>query len=205
MADEPLSTEDAARLAYLVSAVGVAGALTLILMYAIEVPRGGPYVIGGINDVTGGVYNLAVIPLLLRLGREGDQGPGWRMLTRATVGSSVLSSASSFLLVAKVLPFAPSAAVNTLAIVVQAGWMLGFGRRNRTSSAYSGGTLRLGRLIGIGTFVGLPLLGLGFLFARKSVPRVAAFAAGGTAGGGAWAAIPAFWFAVARSLRQRPA
>lgn len=200
--DELLAEDDFARLAYLVSAIGVAGVLTLILMYAIEVPRGGPYVFGGINDVTGGLYSIAVIPLLLHLAREGAPTARWLGFTRAAVVSSALSSASSFLLVAKVLPFVPSTAISTLGIVVQAGWMLGFGLRARGSRRYPTGVLRLARLVGIGTFVGLPIAGLAFALPRESVARIATLSLGIGIGGGAWAAIPALWFLVGRALTR---
>ena len=202
MSDEDLEdASDLARLAYLVSAIGVANVLTLALMYAIEVPRGGPYPIGTVNDVTGGIYNLAVIPLLLALSR-GDGSAGSQLLTRATVLSSVLGSASSFLLVAKVLPFVPSAVVSTIAISVQTGWMLRFGLRRHPSGRYPSGLLRLARLIGEGTLAGLPFAALGAAFPPKSRPRVVGFGVAAVVGGAAWVAVPAFWFLLGRALSR---
>ena len=48
----------AANFAYAAAGLGVVGVGTLAAMYAIEVPRNGPYVFGTINDATGGVFSL---------------------------------------------------------------------------------------------------------------------------------------------------
>ncbi len=198
--DDMLPADPMARLALLVSVVGVAGVLTLALMYAIEVPRGGPYVFGAINDILGGLYNLGVVPLIGHLGEPGGGGSGWRLLTRATAITSVLSGASSFLLVAKVLPFVPSTAVSIAGIYLQSAWLLGLGIRRR-GPLRAGSPLRFARVVGSSGLIGLPVLAAGFLFPKKSAGRIAAFSAGGAIGGGAWAALPVFWFLVARALR----
>ncbi len=203
MTDDPSAPGDLARLAYLVSLVGVAGVLTLALMYAIEVPKGGPYVFGAINDITGGLYSLGTIPLLLQLGRTGAPSEGWRRLTQGAAVAGGVSAASSFLLVAKVLPFAPSTAISVLAMCVQAVWLLGFGRRNRGSARFPSGVLTLARAIGTGTLVGLPIAGVGMLLPRKSVPRMVVLSVGIAVGAAAWVSVPAFWFAVARHLSGR--
>ncbi len=114
-----------------------------------------------------------------------------------------MSAASSFLLVAKVLPFAPSTAISVLAMCVQAVWLLGFGVRNRGSTRFPSWVLTLARAIGTGTLVGLPIAGLGLLLPKKSVPRTAVLSVGIAVGAAAWVAVPAFWFAVARYLSGR--
>ena len=201
-------TEDSSRrrndlgvLAELVAAVGVAGVLTLILLYAIEVPRGGPYVFGTINDVLGGVYNLAIIPLILHLGRDGDPGRAWRSLTWATVIASVSGSMSSFLLVAKAIDFTPSATVSMLAFSVQCAWLLCFGLGDRSAPAVR----RLARIAGAGTLAALPTIGLGFLLPPKSALQLTLFALGGAVGAASWLAVPVLWLTLGRQLRSKTA
>jgi hypothetical protein len=201
--DEVLSADQLAQLALLVSAVGVAGVLTLALMFAIETPRGGPYVFGAINDALGGLYNLAVLPLIRDLSESREAGPGWRLLTNSTLIGSALSAASSFLLVLKVLPFAPSTAVSAAGVALQSAWFLGLGIRRREPLRHAAGLLQLARLVGCSGLLGLPLLAAGFLFPKKSAGRTAAYATGGAIGGGAWAAMPVLWFLAARALRER--
>ncbi len=201
--DVALSADQLAQLALLVAAVGVAGVLTLALMYAIEVPRGGPFVFGAINDALGGFYNLGLLPLLRDLSDTGGASPGWGLLTRATLLGTALAAASSFLLVLKVLPFAPSAAVSVAGIALQSAWLLGLGIRRRGPLRDAPGLLRLARLIGSSALLGLPLVSAGFLFPKKSVGRIAALSVGGAIGGGAWAAMPVFWFLAARSLQTQ--
>lgn len=52
----------AARAAYAAVGLGAVGVSTLGAMYAVEVPRNGPYVFGTINDATDALFNLAAIP-----------------------------------------------------------------------------------------------------------------------------------------------
>jgi hypothetical protein len=173
-----------------------------MLMFAIEVPRKGPYVFGLINDITGGIYNLAVIPLVRRLGTT-DDGPGWQLLTKATVTSGVAGAASSFLLVARILPFAPSTVISTLAITVQSAWMFVFGARGPMSRVLPPAVRRLAQLIGMGTFVGLPVAGIGALLPKKSLPRQVTLGLGVAAGATGWVAVPVFWLLVARAYGTR--
>ena len=62
--EEPLALpgdSQAKRCAYAAAGLGGANLITLGLMYAIEVPRNGPYVFGAINDFGSGLYFLSSI------------------------------------------------------------------------------------------------------------------------------------------------
>jgi hypothetical protein len=198
--DDILSEKGLGRFAELVAAVGVAGVLTLILLYAVEAPSGGPYVFGTINDVLGGVYNLAVIPLVLHLSRDRARTAAWRFLTLAAVLASALGALSSSLLVANALDFTPSTIASLLALCVQSAWLLGFGLSD--GARYSPGLHRLARFAGAGTLVGLPLVGLGFLLPSGSAPQLGLFVLGGAVGGSAWLTIPFLWHVVGAQLRS---
>ena len=60
----------AARAAYAAAGLGAVGAATLGAMFAVEVPRNGPYVFGTINDATGALFNLAAVPVILQVHRR---------------------------------------------------------------------------------------------------------------------------------------
>jgi hypothetical protein len=98
----------AKRCAYYAAGLGGVNLVTLGLMYAIEVPRNGPYLFGAINDFGGGLYFLTSIPVIWQVHRRLDDGPLSRTALWTVVGSSVAAAGSSFLLAFKVIPFAPS-------------------------------------------------------------------------------------------------
>jgi hypothetical protein len=110
----------ARRCAYAAGGLGGANLVTLGLLYAVEVPRNGPYVFGAINDFGGGLYFLASIPVLQQIHRRlDDESPIGRAALGVVVGSSVAAAGSSFLLAFQKIPFAPSTAVTVGAILVQ--------------------------------------------------------------------------------------
>src|SRR5919107_2769733 len=115
----------AKRCAYLAAGLGGANAVTLGLMYAVEVPRNGPYVFGAINDFGSGLYFLSSIPVLWQIHKRiDDGGPLSRAALWTVVGSSVAAAGSSFLLTFHAIPFAPSTAVTVGAILVQSVWVI---------------------------------------------------------------------------------
>ena len=63
--------------AYLSAGLGGVNLVTLGLMYAIEVPRNGPYRFGAINDFGSGLYFLSSIPVLVQIHRRLDDSPPW--------------------------------------------------------------------------------------------------------------------------------
>jgi len=150
----------AAKFAYAAAGVGVLGVATLGAMFAIEVPKNGPYVFGTINDATGGVFQLAIIPVLVQVHRRLRRTPGseagkWLVLAACGAGS-----ASSFLLVAKKLDFTVSTGISVGAMVVQAGWFLLAHRALSKTDGYPGDLAMLGQFIGGALVVALPLAAL---------------------------------------------
>src|SRR5918997_3602674 len=116
--------ERAGRFAYVAAGLGGANLVTLGLMYAIEVPRNGPYRFGAINDFGSGLYFLSSIPVLWQIHRRLDDGPLSRTALWTVVGSSVAAAGSSFLLAFRLIPFAPSTAVTVGAILLQSVWVI---------------------------------------------------------------------------------
>ncbi|UKA50650.1 hypothetical protein LFT48_03660 [Arthrobacter sp. FW305-123] len=112
----------ASILAYSAAGVGVAGVLTLGAMYAVEVPKGGPFVFGAINDATGAVFNVLVIPVILQVHKRLPQAPWTEPLKWVTAAACAAGATSSALLVLKVMDFGPSTAVSVAAIVIQGLW-----------------------------------------------------------------------------------
>ena len=192
----------AKRCAYYAAGLGGVNLVTLGLMYAIEVPRNGPYLFGAINDFGGGLYFLSSIPVLWQVHRRLDDGPVSRTALWTVVGSSVAAAGSSFLLAFKVIPFAPSTAVTVGAILVQSVWVTVVNAKLLRRGGWPKRLARLGRGAGIAMLAGLPILSLGFLASRGSALRYALFAIGGSLGGAAWISWPVWYLLVGRSLSR---
>src|SRR5918997_3100198 len=190
--------ERAGRFAYVAAGLGGANLVTLGLMYAIEVPRNGPYRFGAINDFGSGLYFLSSIPVLWQIHRRLDDGPGSRAAIRAVLGSSVAAAGSSFLLAFHRIPFAPSTAVTVGTILVQSVWLTAVSTRLGRRGGWPKYLARLGQGAGVAMLAGLPILSLGYLAPSGSAFRKALFAVGGALSGAAWVSWPVWYLLVGR-------
>lgn len=183
--------------------VDVAAIATLGLMFAIEVPKGGPYPFGTTNDVLGAVHNALLLPVVAELSAELPPGPVRQVLAPAALASCAVGSASSALLVARVLPFAPSTALSIAAITVQSAWLLAVSGHLRSQPAgRPAGDVARG--IGAGALAGGAVAAIGALLPRGSHARRVLLVAGGVPGAVAWLAWPVWLHLAARYLRARP-
>lgn len=107
---------------YTAAGLGVVAAATLGVMFAVEKPRGGPYVFGAINDFTGGLFYIATIPVIVQVHHRLGDGPATRKALGVVVASSAAAAASGLLLSFHLIPFVPSTAVSMADIVGQAAW-----------------------------------------------------------------------------------
>jgi hypothetical protein len=190
--------------AYLSAGLGGANLITLGLMYAIEVPRNGPYRFGAINDFGSGLYFLSSIPVLMQIHRRLDANPVSRAGRWTVVGSSAAAAGSSFLLAFKVIPFAPSTAVTVGAILVQSVWVIIVNAKLLRRGHWPKRLAQLGRGAGIAMLAGLPIFSLGYLAPSGSALRKALFAIGGSLSGAAWTSWPVWYLLVGRSLSRPP-
>ncbi|ABM08663.1 hypothetical protein [Paenarthrobacter aurescens] len=192
-------------LAYSAAAVGVAGVLTLGAMYAVEVPRGGPFVFGAINDATGAVFNVLVIPVIMQVHKRLPKAPWTEPLKWVTVAACAAGATSSALLVLKVLDFEPSTAVSVAAIVIQGVWFLMANNKLLHVEDYPKVLAKLGRFIGGALLIGLPVAGLGFLLPGPEWLRYTVMGVGFIAGASSWAAWPYWYFKAGRFLGHKRA
>ena len=186
--------------AYSAAGLGGANLVTLGLLYAVEVPRNGPYVFGALNDFGSGLYFLSSIPVLRAISpRLGDDAISGAALG-TVLGSSVAAAGSSFLLAFHRIPFAPSTAVTVGAILLQSAWMTAASARLAHRSGWPKGLARLGRGAGVAMLTGLPILSLGYLAPSRSALRKVLFGVGGTLSGAAWVSWPLWYLLVGRTL-----
>ena len=195
----------AAKCAYTAAGVGAIGLVTLGTMFAVEVPKNGPYIFGTINDATGGVFNVVIIPVILQVHRRLRRTPGSEAGKWVVVTACAAGSASSFLLVFKQLDFNTSTAISIGALVVQATWFLLAHRVLLKAGGYPRRLAKLGKFIGGALVVGLPLAGLAVV---EQAPLWIRWGVGGTGvalGAAAWIAMSYWCFLAGRHLSHVPA
>ena len=195
----------AAKFAYTAAGVGALSFATLGAMYAVEVPKNGPYVFGTINDATGAVFNVVIIPVILQVHRRlrrtrGSEAGKWLVVTACAAGS-----ASSFLLVFKQLDFNTSTAISIGALVVQAAWFLQAHRALLKAGGYPRGLAKLGKFIGGALVVALPLAGLAVVEQAPLWIRWGVGGAGVALGAAAWIGMSYWCFLAGRHLSHAPA
>jgi hypothetical protein len=190
----------AAKFAYAAAGLGVVGVASLGAMYAIEVPKNGPFIFGTINDATGGAFNLVIIPVVVQVHRRlrrtrGSEAGKWLVIISSGAGA-----ASSFLLVFKKLDFTVSTGISVGAMVVQAVWFLLANRSLDKEGGYPRDLARLGEFIGGALLAALPVAGVAVV---GRAPKWFRWGVGGTGiavGAAAWVAWPYWYFLAARHL-----
>jgi hypothetical protein len=192
----------AAGFAYAAAGLGAVGVATLGAMYAIEVPKDGPYVFGTINDVTGGAFNLVIIPVIVQIHRRLRHTPKSEAAMWLVIAASAAGSASSFLLVFRKLDFPTSTAVSIGAMAVQACWFLLANRSLLNSDGYPQDLAKLGQAVGGTLAAALPLAALAAVKQAPAWIRRGIGGAGIAAGATAWVAWPYWYFRAARYLSQ---
>ncbi|MGW9415477.1 hypothetical protein [Arthrobacter cupressi] len=195
----------ASAFAYTAAAAGVAGVATLAAMYAIEVPKDGPYIFGTTNDAIGGAFNLLVIPVILQVHRRLPAGSGNDTLKWVVVAASVAGSASSFLLVFRVLEFVPSTIASVSAMTVQALWFFLAHRQLLKRHNFPRSFGRLGKFIGAALLLGLPLTGLGYVLPGPDALRWTVTGIGVALGATGWVLWPYWYFRAGRLLSHAQA
>ncbi len=194
----------AAKFAYAAAGLGVVGVATLGAMYALEVPKKGPYIFGTINDATGGVFNLVIIPVVVQVHRRLRSTPGSDAAMWLVVAASVAGSASSFLLVFRKLDFPVSTGISVGAMVIQAAWFLLANGSLQKTVGYPRDLARLGHFIGGALVAALPVAGLAAVEQAPAWIRWGIGGAGIVLGAAAWVAWPYSYFLAGRHLSHVP-
>ncbi|MBT2515307.1 hypothetical protein [Arthrobacter sp. ISL-30] len=193
----------ASRFAYAAAATGAVGVVTLGAMFAVEVPRGGPFVFGTITDATGAVFNVLVIPVILQVQRRVPPAPWTDPIKWITVSACAAGAASSALLVFKVLDFNSSTSISIASISLQALWFFLVHGRLRKVEGYPRKLSRLGRFIGGALLVGLPIAGAGYAAQSPDWLKTAVMGIGIALGAASWLAWPYWYFLAGRHLGHK--
>ena len=174
-------------------ATGMAANALLAAFYAVEVGRRPlrPVSLGSANDIVGSVSTALMVPVTLAVSPS-------RRIRRLGLGATVVLTAAGPALVLGLVPFSVQLPIALGASQGLAAWILLSSRGRR-------GTLpdevtRLGVLTGSGALVGGAVAAVGLLQPTGSVPRRAAFAAGGVPGVLAFLAMPVWFLRLGRAL-----
>jgi len=182
--------------------IGVVSGAALAAMYAVEVPRGGPYRFGAVDDFTGGLFFAATIPVIVQVHRRLGDGPWSRAAETAVITGSVAAAVSGVLLAFHRIPFKPSTAVSIAGIAGQAAWAAVAHHKLLGTPGYPQGLARAGRAIGCGMLAGLPLVAAGFATPKPKALKWALWGVGGTLGAASYLAWPIWFGAWGRHLRR---
>ncbi|SDB87098.1 hypothetical protein GA0111570_105294 [Raineyella antarctica] len=188
--------------AYLSAGIGVVSTAALGAMYAVEVPRGGPYRFGAVNDFTGGLFFATTIPAIIQVHRRLPRSRASRIGLASVVTASGAASASGILLALKLIPFVPSTVVTMAGIISQAAWVALTQHLLLRHPGYPTGLARTGRGIGVTMVAALPVVAAGY--AAQSAPGLqkVLYGVGGGVGAVAYIGWPLWLFALGRNLRQ---
>ncbi len=189
-------------LVYLLAAVSATCVLSLLIFYAVEVPRGSPHIFGPTSDLTTSLWNLLLTPLLIA-SVAALNTRGGRILIRIAVILSVIGAAGSMLLVIDAVPFGVSTPVSVAAVLAQAAWVYALcesWRRLQERVTASSRMLTLGQLMGVGQWVGALVVGISFVFGWGTTPQRVIMVVGLIPGALSWMAWPVWFAMLGRSL-----
>jgi hypothetical protein len=187
---------------YLLAGVSATCVLSLLIFYAVEVPRGSPHLFGPTSDLTTSLWNLLLTPLLVA-SVAALNSRGGRILIWITVILSVIGAAGSMLLVIDAVPFGLSTPVSVAAVLAQAAWVYALcesWRRLQERAAANLRMLTLGRLMGLGQWVGALLVGISFVFGWGTPLQRVIMVVGLIPGALSWMAWPVWFAMLGRSL-----
>ena len=188
--------------AYAGGVVGIVGIATLGLMFAIEVPTGGPYRFGSINDISGSIFAALFIPLVVGLERRLPRTAWSRGMAGVTVGASVAAIVLPLLLVSGRMSFETETPLVVAAFEVQSLWLLLAGRRMRGVPRFAGRLARITQAVGASFIVGTAVAGAGFALPSGSPAQLVIMGIGGAIAVIGWIGWPVWFLAAGRTLRQ---
>ena len=188
--------------AYAGGVVGIVGLATLGLMFAVEVPSGGPFRFGTANDIGGSIFAALFIPLVIGLERLLPRTAWSRGLAAVTVVASVAGIILPLLLVGGLLTFETQAPMVVAVFELQSLWLLLAGRRMRGVPGLAGRLARISQGVGASFIVGTAIAGAGFALPSGSPAQLAVMGIGGAIAVLGWVGWPVWFVALGRTFRR---
>jgi hypothetical protein len=182
-------------------AVGVFGLATLGLMFAIEVPAGGPYRFGAANDLSGSVFAVLLVPVVVGLERRLPPARRSRELAFAAIAASAAAAVMPVLLVTGRLAFEVETPLVVLAFIVQSAWLYAAGRRMRGVAGFPPRLARLSEGVGASFVAGIAIAGVSLVLPSGSLPQLMIGGIGISLAVAGWLGWPVWFLALGRVLR----
>lgn len=198
----PSGARGTGYLALAAGVIGVGTAMALGLMYGTELSRPGPKIFGPASDLLGGLSNLCVAGVFIRLQHTVSDS------RRAFAGMVVVvvllaaGAVSSFLLVADVLDFVPATIAAMAALAAQALWLVAICARLRGGGAIPSRLGRGGMVLGASFLAGAAIVAAGLL-APAGWLQWTVFGVGGVVGLTGWVGMPVWFVLFGRHLVAR--
>lgn len=200
--ERALADERLGLVAYAGGVVGIVGLATLSLMYAIEVPSGGPFRFGAANDIGGAIFSALFIPLVIGLERHLPGTTPARVLQPLTIAASVAGIVLPLMLVTGRISFQDQLPLVLAVFEVQSLWLLVAGRRMHGLPGLPQRLARLTQVVGGSFIVGTAIAGTGLLAPSGSIPQLVLGGVGLTIAVVGWVGWPVWFLALGRALRR---
>lgn len=200
--ERALADERLGLVAYAGGVVGIVGLATLGLMYAVEIPSGGPFRFGAANDIGGAIFSALFIPLVIAFERRLPRTAASRLLQPMTIAASVAGIVLPLLLVAGRISFQDQLPMVLAVFEVQSLWLLLAGRRMRGLPDVTRRLARFSQVVGGSFIVGTATAGSALLLPSGSIPQLAIGGAGLAIAVVGWIGWPVWFIVTGRALRR---
>ncbi|MFT2816198.1 hypothetical protein [Leifsonia sp. A12D58] len=191
-----------APLALVNAAIGLVASVLLILMFVIEVPFNGPYAFGSGYELLAAAGCVISAVLVIKISARLAPSAASRTFPPLVFIALIIGAIAAVLVTINVFDALVWILVQAAVIFVEAAWMFWVNRQLVAEGAIRSWTGSLGRLIGLGLMIGLPLAGIGLTLQVLTIPQILLLGVGVFLAGGVWLIWPLWWLLVGTQLRR---
>lgn len=191
-----------APLALVNAAIGVIASVLLILMFVIEVPFNGPYAFGSGYELLAALGCVISAVLAVKISARLTPNAASRAFPPLVFIALIIGAIAAFLVTINIFDAVVWILVQAGVIFVEAGWMFWVNRRLLAEGIITPWAGSLGRLIGLGLMIGLPLAAIGLTLPVLTIPQILLLGVGVFLAGGVWLIWPLWWVLVGNQLRR---
>ena len=184
------------------AAIGLAASVLLILMFVIEVPFNGPYAFGAGYELLAALGCVVSAVLVVKISARVASSVTARAFPPFVFLALIIGAIAAVLVTIDVFDAVVWILVQAGVLVMEAIWMFWVNRSLVTQGTLRPWTGSLGRLIGLGLMIGLPLAGIGLTLPVLTIPQILLLGVGVFLAGGVWLIWPLWWVLAGSQLRR---
>ena len=189
-------------LALINAVIGVTASVLLILMFVIEVPFNGPYAFGAGYELLAALGGVISAVLVIKISARVTSSAVSRAFPPLVFIALIVGAIAAYLVTINMFDAVVWILVQAGVLVLEAIWMFWVNRRLVAQGSLRPWTGSLGRLIGLGLMIGLPLAGIGLTLPVLTIPQILLLGLGVFLAGGVWLIWPLWWVLAGSQLRR---